>query len=209
MSRPSQIRFLSRTARLYDPLVRAMGFSRLWEEAAELAAPSENLPSLDVCTGTGGLALALAQRGARVIGLDLAQGMLERAALKARAAGLDGRARWVRMDACELAFSPASFPLVTCSMALHEMAEEERCQVLREMNRVASDRVVVAEYRIPRGRWRELLFRARRAFEYLESDDFESFAGRDFRARLDSAGLIADVPRDAGSYRIWPCRVRR
>lgn len=209
MSRPSQIRFLSRTARFYDPMVRAMGFSRLWEDVAEVAEPAANLSSLDVCTGTGGVALALAQRGARVIGLDLAHGMLQRAAAKARAAGLDGRARWVRMDACRLAFSSTSFPLVTCSMALHEMAEEERCRVLREMHRVASERVVVAEYRVPSGRWRRRLFRARRAFEYLESDDFESFAGRDFRERLASADLVADEPRDAGSYRIWPCRVRR
>ena len=207
MSRRGQIRFLSRTARLYDPVVRAMGFRRLWDEVAERALSVSDGPYLDVCTGTGGVALALARRGASTVGLDLAPGMLARARRKARVAAVESRLTFVRMDARSMGFPDRSFGLVTCTMALHEMAEPERRQVLGELRRVARERVLVADYRVPEGAWGAALFRLTRAFEYLESDDFESYAGRDFRARLRGAGLAADPPWDMGSYRIWPCRV--
>jgi ubiquinone/menaquinone biosynthesis C-methylase UbiE len=207
VSRPAQIRFLSRTAGLYDPVVRGLRFPRLWERIAELATPEPDETCLDVCTGTGGVALALASRGARVLALDAAPGMLGRAARKARAAGLEGRTRFVRMDARALALPDASFPLVTCCMALHEMSQAERTGVLAELGRVASGRLLVADYRVPRGaaRW---VFSAYHAYEYLESDDFESFTSRDLGARLAEAGLRPGPPHDVGAYRIWPCRVK-
>ena len=52
MSRAAQIRFLSRTARLYDPVVRTLGFSRLWDAIATQAVPGPGARCLDVCTGT-------------------------------------------------------------------------------------------------------------------------------------------------------------
>jgi ubiquinone/menaquinone biosynthesis C-methylase UbiE len=207
VSRPAHIRLLSRTAHLYDAVVHPMGFSRLWEAVANRAGSLPAGTCLDVCTGTGGVALALGRRGMRVVGQDLASGMLERADRKARSAGLDGRLRWVRMDSRQLAFPDRSFPLVTCCMALHEMAEEERLVVLAEIRRVASGRVLIADYRVPSLPWRRTLFRAVHVFEYLESDDFGSFTRADLRARLEQAGLLPEAPRDDGPYRIWSCRV--
>ena len=162
---------------------------------------------LDVCTGTGGAALALASRGLPVIGLDLAAGMLERARRKARAAGLAERAQWVRMDARRLAFRDRAFAHVTCAMALHEMGEKEREQVLRELQRVASDRVLIADYRVPPSGWSRPLFHLMRVLEYLESDDFESYRVEDLRARLEKTGFDVEETWDEGPYRIWPCRV--
>ncbi len=209
MSRPAQIRFLSRLAAAYDPVVQFMGFAPLWDAVAEVAAPAPGEWALDVCTGTGGAALELARRGARVIGLDLASGMLRRARRKRDNGGgaLVENPSFLRMDARRLAFADRSFSLVTCTMALHEMAEEERGQVLAEIGRVARDRVVVAEYRVPQGRRNGFLFRAARLFEYAESDDFGSFVRQELSARLQGAGFALDAPRDVGGYRIWPCRV--
>ena len=207
MPRPGRIRFLSHTAPFYDPVVRTLGFRRLWKQVAEWATERAGTPCLDVCTGTGGVAVALARRGSRVVGLDLASGMLRQARRKARAAGVADRAQWVRMDARRIAFRDASFPLVVCAMSLHEMGEEERGQVLGEIKRVASDQVLVADYRVPTAGWRRVLFRVFRAFEYLESDDFEGFTRIDVRERLEEAGLAVEPPWDAGLYRIWPCRV--
>jgi len=206
VSRPGQIRFLSRTAGLYDPVVRGLGFPALWERMAEVAGPPEDGMCLDVCTGTGGLALAMARRGAYVLGLDASPGMLRRARRKARRAGLEGHSRFLSMDARSLAFPEASFPLVTCCMALHEMSEPERDQVVMELCRVASRRVVVADYRVPPGP-RGWLFRGLHAYEYLESDDFEGYASLDLGRRLALAGLAVEPPADAGAYRIWSCRV--
>jgi ubiquinone/menaquinone biosynthesis C-methylase UbiE len=202
MSRPVQIQFLSRFAAAYDPVVQLMGFGPLWRAIAEVAAPSPGQWVLDVCTGTGGAAGELHLRGARVVGVDLASGLLLRAVRKRRAAHL------LRMDARQLAFHDRSFRLITCSMALHEMAPLEREQSLGEIARVASDRVVIAEYRVPRGFPCRLLFRTKRAFEYVESDDFASFVQSDFRALLEHTGFITTRPRDIGAYRIWPCSLR-
>jgi ubiquinone/menaquinone biosynthesis C-methylase UbiE len=206
MSRPAQIRFLSRFAGAYDPVARLMGFPRLWRAIAEVAAPVPGERALDVCAGTGGVAVELARRGARVVGLDLAAGMLQQASRKRDDEALPNLL-FLQMDARQVAFGDRSFPLVTCSMALHEMAESERDQVLLEVRRVARERVVVAEYRVPPGYRRALLFRVRRIFEYVESDDFERFVRHDIRRRLERAGFLVDAPRDVGAYRIWPCRV--
>lgn len=208
MSRPSHIRFLSRTAPFYDHVVHPMGFRRLWETVAERAAPDDDASCLDVCTGTGGVAMALARRGRRVVGLDLADGMLRHARRKAASEGIADRIDWARMDARRIGFADASFPLVVCAMALHEMAMQERDQVIRELRRVSSDRVLVADYRVPESGWRRLLFRAARIFEYLESDDFASFTVLDVREHLERVGLVVETPWDTDAYRIWSCRVR-
>ncbi len=205
MSRPAHIRFLSSAAYAYDPIVHLLGFAPLWRAIAEVAAPAVGEPALDVCTGTGGAALELARRGARVVGLDLATGMLQRAGRKCNGFAAAGYARFVRMDARRLAFADGSFPLVTCSMALHEMAAPERQQVLREIHRIASHRVVIAEYRVPRSLPGGVWFRLTRSFEYLESDDFESFVRTDVGTQLQTAGLRVGPPRDVGAYRIWSC----
>ena len=206
MSRRSQIEFLSRFAGAYDSVVQLLGFESLWQAVADVAAPRAGERSLDVCTGTGGVALELARRGAEVFGIDLASGMLRHAVRKREDA--DARnAHFVRMNARHLAFSDGTFPLVTVSMALHEMAEPERVAVLGEVRRVASERVVVAEYRVPRARASAWIFRAKHCFEYLESDDFERFMQHDVKDRLTSVGLIPDGRLDVGSYRIWACRV--
>lgn len=207
MSRPAQISFLSHVAAAYDPVVARLGFRGLWWEMADHAAPVRGARCLDVCTGTGGVALALAARGARVVGLDLAHGMLRRAVRKARGHGFDGRVRFLRMDARSIAFPDSSFDLVTCCMALHEMSEPEREVVLAEIARVARTRVVVAEYRVPRAGLALRLFSLRHLFEYIESDDFPAFVGRDMGDRLEAAGLAIGDVRDSGRYRLWRCRV--
>ena len=50
---------------------------------------------LDLCTGTGELALALAHQGAEVVSIDIARGMLKRAQTKSPSASLT----WVEPDA--------------------------------------------------------------------------------------------------------------
>jgi len=206
MSRPAQIEFLSRFADAYDPIVALLGFPVLWRAIADLAAARPGERALDVCTGTGGTALELARRGARVVALDLGPGMLRVAARKQHAAAL-GDAAFACMDARRLAFRDGSFPLVSCSMALHEMDEAERALVLGEIRRVACDRVVVAEYRVPPPGAARLAFRLARLYEYWESDDFASFVARDFRERLEAAELCVVESRDVGAYRVWRCDV--
>src|SRR3712207_6486301 len=78
-----------RIARVYDLLnaVMTAGLHQRWRErAAELAAVGEGDRVLDVATGTGDLAIALAERvgpSGEVVGSDFSEAMLELAREKA------------------------------------------------------------------------------------------------------------------------------
>src|ERR1041384_6774403 len=83
----TQVReMFDRIARVYDRLnsVMTAGMHHRWRErAADLARVGPGNRALDVATGTGDLAIALAARGAEVVGSDFSEGMLELAREKA------------------------------------------------------------------------------------------------------------------------------
>jgi len=100
---------------------------------------------LDICTGTGELALTFASQGARVIGTDIARGMLKRAVNKS----LGLKSAWVEMDATDLAFADNSFEISLLSLALHHMPVAVQLRVLKELRRVTSKRIVIIEPHTP------------------------------------------------------------
>ena len=100
---------------------------------------------LDLCTGTGGLALTFAAQGADVIGVDLARGMLRRASIKGNGSTIN----WLEMDATRLAFPDAAFDVSLLSLALHHMPEAIQINVLRELRRVTRRRIVLIEPEVP------------------------------------------------------------
>ena len=68
----------------YDFITVALSYGqdRRWKRRlVAMAAPRPGLRALDLATGTGDIAYALASRGARVVGLDITQrsGMVTRA----------------------------------------------------------------------------------------------------------------------------------
>jgi len=102
-------------------------------ELVDLARPSKGDVVLDVATGTGNAALALAPLVSWVIGLDLTPEMLARAA--AEAEGRDIRnVTWVVGDAAALPFLAESFDLYVVRAAPHHFADLG--QALREAARV-------------------------------------------------------------------------
>ncbi|MDH5765613.1 MAG: class I SAM-dependent methyltransferase [Gammaproteobacteria bacterium] len=74
---------------------------------------------LDVCTGTGMVALKAAAQLSEgsVAGIDLSPGMLKRAGEKARQLGLTN-AEFLNMDLDQLQFDDRDFDLATCSFGL-------------------------------------------------------------------------------------------
>ena len=107
-------------------------------EIARFLAPLEGRRILDVGTGTGRAAIALAKRGAMVTGVDASAEMLQVAERRAREAGAD--VTFVRGDAHGLDFPDRSFDAVVCLRVL--MHTPDWRASLRELCRVASDRVV-------------------------------------------------------------------
>jgi demethylmenaquinone methyltransferase/2-methoxy-6-polyprenyl-1,4-benzoquinol methylase len=69
----------------YDFITAALSYGqdRRWKaRLVDLAAPSPGQRALDLATGTGDIAFALAARGVRVVGLDITQRMIELAAAR-------------------------------------------------------------------------------------------------------------------------------
>jgi demethylmenaquinone methyltransferase/2-methoxy-6-polyprenyl-1,4-benzoquinol methylase len=76
---------------------------------------------LDVACGTGDIAFEAAAEGARVVGLDVTERMLQIARSKGVRSGL--RARFVRGDMMALPFPSASFDVVTTGYGLRNVPE--------------------------------------------------------------------------------------
>jgi ubiquinone/menaquinone biosynthesis C-methylase UbiE len=91
----------------------------------ELAAPEPSWIALDVATGAGHVALALAPRLAHVVASDLTLQMLEVARGLARERGICNMPV-AEMRAEALPFADATFDLVTCRIATHHFEDVGR-----------------------------------------------------------------------------------
>ncbi len=168
----AQVReMFDRVAGFYDLLNSAMsaGLHHRWRErAVDEAQVGPGSRVLDVATGTGDLALALARRvapGGEVLGSDFSERMLERARAKARAAGVPetppaasaqataqqrpATVRFESGDALQLPYADDSFDAATVGFAVRNFADLPRG--LAELVRVVrpGGRVVVLEFTTP------------------------------------------------------------
>ena len=118
--------------------------ARLAEEVRDFARPRGDERALDVGTGAGALALALAPLVREVVGLDPVPELLE----LARARALTNT-EFVEGDGTALPFADGSFDLVGTHRTLHHVALPER--VVAEMARVTrpGGRVLVADQLAP------------------------------------------------------------
>ncbi|HEV7968319.1 MAG TPA: bifunctional demethylmenaquinone methyltransferase/2-methoxy-6-polyprenyl-1,4-benzoquinol methylase UbiE [Candidatus Acidoferrales bacterium] len=115
---------------------------------------------LDLCCGTGDLALAFrkeAPAGAAIVGSDFVPEMLERARAKAAASGAG--ITFVEADALSLPFADGCFDLASCSFGFRNLANYERG--LFEIFRVLKPNGVAAilEFAEPRGKLFGSLYR--------------------------------------------------
>ncbi|MGE3313559.1 MAG: bifunctional demethylmenaquinone methyltransferase/2-methoxy-6-polyprenyl-1,4-benzoquinol methylase UbiE [Planctomycetaceae bacterium] len=122
--------------------------------------PQGTAPILDVCTGTGDLALAYWKKGSRrvpVVGADFTHEMLTLATTKAAPLGAsepgpDTTVRFVEADAQQLPFAADRFQIVSVAFGLRNVTDTRRG--LSEMMRVCAPggKVVVLEFAMPGNR---------------------------------------------------------
>jgi SAM-dependent methyltransferase len=111
----------------------------------DLLTTGASLSLLDVGTGLGDIPAAIAARG-RARGATVRTTGLDEAADLLRAAG-------TRLDdviggnAATLPFGDHSIDIVTCSQLLHHFADADLDPIIRELDRVARRRVVIADLR--------------------------------------------------------------
>jgi demethylmenaquinone methyltransferase/2-methoxy-6-polyprenyl-1,4-benzoquinol methylase len=152
-------------SRIYDTFIRlhsgdAEGLLRRF--VAERAALSKGDRTLDLCTGTGSVALELAravEEGGMVVGLDFSHGMLKKAQEKSRRLNL-ANLHLIEADVGMLPFKDSCFNAVTCSHAFYEVKGSHRKRAIQEVARVTREggRFCLMEHAEPEGRVAKLFF---------------------------------------------------
>ena len=145
-----------RIAPIYDPMNTFMtaGLDARWRRAAATAAALRSGESaVDVACGSGALTRELARvvgPNGRVIGVDIAERMLERARRRPARAGA-ATPRYVHGDALALPIPDAAADTTTIAFGLRNVPDYAGC--LAELCRVtrSGGRVVVLELATPQG----------------------------------------------------------
>jgi demethylmenaquinone methyltransferase/2-methoxy-6-polyprenyl-1,4-benzoquinol methylase len=139
----------------YDLLnhLLSAGLDRRWRTRAVRAlALGPKARVLDLCTGTGDLAIAIAETvaNAEVVGIDFAAGMLRLGQDKVRGAGLERRIHLVRGDATRIPIAGACCDGATVAFGIRNVSEPERA--LAELARVLrpGGRLAILEFAQPR-----------------------------------------------------------
>ena len=135
---------LQRRVQRYGWDLAAAAYARHWHgplagvqgELLGLAAPAAGEAVLDVACGTGVVSVAAARAvgpAGRVLGVDLADAMVQAARQQAQDLGL-GHTAFERMDAEQLTLPDAGFDLALCALGLMYLPDPDAA--LRELHRV-------------------------------------------------------------------------
>ncbi len=135
---------------------------------------------LDICTGTGSVAIKAKQMcpECKVYGLDFSKGMLEKAKAK------DKRIDWILASVTNIPFKNETFDVVLCSHAFYELKGLEKFQALEEIRRVLKPKgkFLMMEHEVPKNKFIKLLYYIRLAsmgsadgFQFVKKE-LETFA---------------------------------
>jgi demethylphylloquinol methyltransferase len=167
-------------SRVYDTIIRLHSRDRegsLRRFITDRTTVSEGDRALDLCTGTGSVAVKLAKRPGKaglVVGLDFSYGMLEKAKRKSVKLNLS-QLCLVQGNASQLPFKDSSFRGIACSHAFYELKDVERAMAVEEVARVLEKggRFYLMEHARPEKLFSRLLFYVRLFF--LGSKDVRQF----------------------------------
>jgi demethylmenaquinone methyltransferase/2-methoxy-6-polyprenyl-1,4-benzoquinol methylase len=148
-------RMFGEIAARYDLLnhLLSLNVDRYWRwRTVRRVKPRGNAPILDVCTGTGDLALAYRKQAdpdTAVVAADFCHPMLAIGATKGREAGHERDLIFVEADAQQLPFLDDQFQIVSVAFGLRNVADTARG--LRELARVCkpAGQVAILEFSMP------------------------------------------------------------
>jgi demethylmenaquinone methyltransferase/2-methoxy-6-polyprenyl-1,4-benzoquinol methylase len=149
-------RMFGQVAPRYDLLnhLLSLNIDKYWRwRTTRLVPPLGDAPILDLCTGTGDLALAYHRAAAGrvpIVGADFCHEMLVRAIEKTRRRGAADRIRYLEADAQQLPLPSNHFQIATVAFGLRNVADTDRG--LAELVRVLrpGGRVAILEFSQPR-----------------------------------------------------------
>jgi len=132
----------------------SMNIDKYWRwRTVKIVPPTGDSPILDVCTGTGDLALAYYQAAngkVQVEATDFCPEMLEVGEVKKQKLGINGQVRFQEADTQQLPFEDNTFQIVSVAFGLRNVADTDLG--LKEMARVCQPggKVAVLEFSQPR-----------------------------------------------------------
>jgi demethylmenaquinone methyltransferase/2-methoxy-6-polyprenyl-1,4-benzoquinol methylase len=180
----------------YDKLnhILSLNIDRIWRRRVmRIVRRSQPKSIMDVATGTGDLAIAMAKRveGAHILGVDLSEEMLQVARAKIKRLGLEERIEVSKGDAENLSFVASdSIDAATVAFGVRnfENLEGGLSEIYRTLK--SGGKFVVLEFSIPRNRFIRwvyaqyshrllprigaMLSKDRKAYDYLP-DSVEEF----------------------------------
>ena len=188
----------------------SLNVDRYWRwRTVRAVPPLPDGPILDLCTGTGDLALAYFRASggrARIVGADFCHPMLVRGDAKRKHAGCNGQLTFVEADAQRLPFPDDYFSIVCVAFGLRNVTDTDRGLV--EMARVCrpGGKLAVLEFSLPTWRparaaylwyFRHVLPRIGQAlarnrhdaYSYLPASVGEFPSGEALAERIKQAGL--------------------
>ncbi|MEW6557507.1 MAG: methyltransferase domain-containing protein [Elusimicrobiota bacterium] len=157
---------------------------------------------LDVCTGTGNLALEFAKYSNNVVGIDISSEMLKVANKKNKS----GKVKFILMDATKLEFEDKTFDITSISTSLHEMPENVRIEVLKEIKRVTKNKVIVIDYCLGgRKLFKKLVYKI---ISLYESKYFNEFICEDLRNLISEQRFEIEIEKIVlGIFKIFVCKI--
>jgi len=185
----------------------SFGIDNIWRRKLTSLLSIKNPKNiLDVATGTGDLAIAMAKLNPlNITGIDIAEKMLDIARVKVRQRKLNGIITFTPGDAEKIPFSDGSFDAVTVAFGVRNY--EHLLQGLKEMNRVLKPggTMMILEFSHPRSGILKFIYKLYSrtiipftgkvisknsyAYQYLPDSVAAFPSGEDFLEILKGAGL--------------------
>jgi len=146
---------------------------------------AKNLKIIDIATGTGAHALALAKLKHNVTGIDLDKKMLEKAKKKILPGSM---LKFNYADATNTKYSDSEFDAATISFAMHDIPYEIGIDILKEAKRVVKDKgfIFIVDYNQVSCIGSKILHFFARLYE---SPNYEPFVRCDLDQYLKMSGL--------------------
>lgn len=162
------MKWLETTPGDYDRGIQLLTLGRLRPLKERIAAEymqtdgQSNPHVLEIGCGTGTLSVLMAQQGAHVTAIDMAEDMLSEAERKAKEAGVEEAIDYHHCDVTTLVdhFEPGSFDVIVSTLAFSEFPPEARRYALREATQLLkpNGRLIIADEVLPDNTWARFVF---------------------------------------------------
>ncbi len=130
--------------------ILSFGLDFLWrKKLVQLANPLPDEKILDVCCGSGDLAIEFAKKcdGLEITGSDFSEGMIRLAREKSLKKGMN--INWVQADCLKTGFDDFSFDIVSCAFGIRNIPEYEKS--VQEIYRIlkVGGKAAILEFSVP------------------------------------------------------------